>query len=217
MNTLNLINKYKSLIEKSYENAEKNISKINNDIMNIDGMNIDGITGIKTRHFYNNILNTDDSRYLEICCWKPSSVYWAMYNNNAKILCIENYNKLADAKNEFLNNLNKFKGNNEVIFIESNCFELDISKLSKFNIYMYVGIRTELAHYNALLYYYNCLDDIFIYIVDDWNWQEVRDGTNKVIKDLNLKILYEKNIIKSNYITTPHEWMYGIYIVLLLK
>ena len=212
MNTLNLINKYKSLIEKSYENAEKNISKINNDIMNIDGM-----TGIKTRHFYNNILNTDDSRYLEICCWKPSSVYWAMYNNNAKILCIENYNKLADAKNEFLNNLNKFKGNNEVIFIESNCFELDISKLSKFNIYMYVGIRTELAHYNALFYYYNCLDDIFIYIVDDWNWQEVRDGTNKVIKDLNLKILYEKNIIKSNDITTLHEWMYGIYIVLLQK
>ena len=80
-----------------------------------------------------------------------------MYNNNAKILCIENYNKLANAKNEFLNNLNKFKGNNEVIFIESNCFELDISKLSKlskFNIYMYVGIRTELAHYNALFYYY---------------------------------------------------------------
>ena len=51
-NKLNLIDKYKSLIEKSYEDAEKNISKINNDIMNIDGM-----TGIKTRHFYNNILN----------------------------------------------------------------------------------------------------------------------------------------------------------------
>jgi hypothetical protein len=217
MNTLNLINKYKSLIEKSYENAEKNISKINNDGMNIDGMNIDGMTGIKIHHFCNNILNTDDSRYLEICCWKPSSVYWAMYNNNAKILCIENYNKSADAKNEFLNNLNKFKGNNEVIFIESNCFELDISKLSKFNIYMYVGIRTELAHYNALFYYYNCLDDIFIYIVDNWYWQKVRDGTNKVIKDLNLKILYEKNIIKSNYIATPDKWMYGIYIVLLQK
>ena len=58
---------------------------------------------------------------------------------------------------------------------------------------------------------------IFIYIVDDWNRQEVRDGTNKVIKDLNLKILYEKNIIKSNYFPSPHEWMHGIYIVLLLK
>ena len=96
-------------------------------------------------------------------------VLQCIINNNVKILCIDNFSEFGDVKNEFLNNLNKFKGNNEVIFIESNCFELDISKLSKINIYMYDGNHTELSHYNALSYYYNCLDDIFIYIVDDWN------------------------------------------------
>ena len=27
---------------------------------------MDGMTGKKTRHFYNNLLNTEDARYLEI-------------------------------------------------------------------------------------------------------------------------------------------------------
>ena len=52
---------YKNLIEKSFENAENEISKINEDILKLEGM-----TGKKTRHIYNNLLNFDDARYLEI-------------------------------------------------------------------------------------------------------------------------------------------------------
>ena len=66
---MNTVNEYKNHILKSFENAEKNISKITNDIIMIDGM-----TGIKTRHFYNNLINYKDSRYLEIGTWKGSSV-----------------------------------------------------------------------------------------------------------------------------------------------
>ena len=52
---------YKTLIETAFENAEKNISKITDYIINMDGM-----SGKKTRHFYNNLLNTEDARYLLI-------------------------------------------------------------------------------------------------------------------------------------------------------
>lgn len=31
---------------------------------------MDGMSGIKTRHFYNNLLNYYDARYLEIGTWK---------------------------------------------------------------------------------------------------------------------------------------------------
>lgn len=207
-----MYNIFKSLIEKSLENAEQNISKITDDIITMDGM-----SGTKTRHFYNNLLSNDYTKYLEIGTWKGSSVCSAMCGNKSKIVCIDNWSEFGGPKNEFLLNFKKYKGENDATFIEKDCFRVDVSILPKFNIYMYDGNHTNESHYKALLHYYNCLDDIFIYIVDDWNWQKVRDGTNKVIKDLNLKILYEKNIIKSNDITTPHEWMYGIYIVLLLK
>jgi hypothetical protein len=57
---------------------------------------------------------------------------------------------------------------------------------------MYDGNHTNYSRYKALLHYYNCLDDVFIFIVDDWYWKDVRDITFNSIKKLNLKILYEK-------------------------
>ena len=56
-------------------------SKINQDILNIEGM-----TGKKTRHFYNNICNMGDTRYLEVGCWKGSSICSAMINNNMTMI-----------------------------------------------------------------------------------------------------------------------------------
>ena len=82
--------KYKTLIETSLSNAENNISNISQEIIDLDGM-----SGTKTRHFYNNLLNTDDARYLEIGVWKGSSTCSAMYKNKANVICIfQNYPNL---------------------------------------------------------------------------------------------------------------------------
>ena len=210
---------YKPLIETAFKNAENNISKITNEIINMEGM-----TGTKTRHFYNNLLNTKDARYLEIGTWKGSSVCSAMCNNKAKVLCIDNWSEFGGPKNEFLVNFEKFKGENDATFIENDCFKVDVSALPKFNIYMYDGNHSCECHYNALLHYYNCLDDIFIFVVDDWNWKFVRDGTINSIQKLNLKVLYEKEIKTSNNDTHPKlgspeqkEWHNGIYVSILQK
>jgi hypothetical protein len=50
---------------------------------------------------------------------------------------------------------------------------------------MYDGNHTNYSRYKALLHYYNCLDDVFIFIVDDWYWKDVRDITFNSIKKLN--------------------------------
>jgi hypothetical protein len=181
------------------------------------------MTGTKTRHIYNNLLNTDDARYLEIGTWKGSSVCSAMYENNATVLCIDNWSQFGGPKDEFLINFNKFKGSNNATFIEMDCYKVDITTLSKFNIYMYDGNHTKENHYNALFHYYNCLDDIFIFIVDDWNWDHVRNGTNESISKLNLKILYEKEIrltTDNSHTLQPlaaTTWHNGIYVALLQK
>ena len=206
-------------IINSFNNAEKYISKITPDIINMEGM-----SGIKTRHFYNNLLNKEDSRYLEIGTWKGSSVCSAMCANKAKVVCIDNWSEFGGPKKDFLINFNKFKGNNEAFFIESDCFKLDITNLPKFNIYMYDGNHTEDSHYKALVHYYNCLDDVFIFIVDDWNWKDVRDGTFNSFKELKLTVLYEKEIRTSNndehsIVGSPEQlaWHNGIYVAILKK
>jgi hypothetical protein len=150
---------YKNLVEKSFENAENGVSKINDDIINLDGM-----TGTKTRHFYNNLLNFEDARYLEIGTWKGSSVCSAMYGNNAKVTCIDNWSEFGGPKKEFIKNFNKFKKNNNAVFIEQDCYKVDTSKLAKYNIYMFDGNHTYDSHYKALNHYIHNLDDVFIFI-----------------------------------------------------
>ena len=209
---------YKTLIETSFQNAENNISKITNDIIKMEGM-----SGTKTRHFYNNLLNTEDARYLEIGTWKGSSVCSAMCGNKAKVVCIDNWSEFGGPKAEFLVNFEKFKGENDATFIENDCYKIDVSVLPKFNIYMYDGNHSHDSHYNALFHYYNCLDDIFIFIVDDWNWKGVRDGTINSIQKLNLKVLYEKAIrLTWDDSVTPepglsNNWWNGIYVAILQK
>ena len=209
---------YKTHVETSFRNAENNISKITNDIIKMEGM-----SGTKTRHFYNNLLSMKDARYLEIGTWKGSSVCSAMYGNKAKVICIDNWSEFGGPKSEFLVNFKKFKGENEAIFIEKDCYKVDVSVLPKFNIYMYDGNHTNESHYKALLHYYNSLDDIFIFIVDDWNWKDVRDGTINSIKKLNLKVLYDKEIRLTwdNSVTSEpqlsNNWWNGIYVAILQK
>jgi hypothetical protein len=212
------ITDYKTHIETALLNAENNISKITNDIINMEGM-----SGTKTRHFYNNLLDISDARYLEIGTWKGSSVCSAMCGNKAKVICIDNWSEFGGPKNEFVSNFKNFKGDNEAFFIESDCYKVDVSTLPKFNIYMFDGNHTEESHYNALLHYYNCLDDLFIFIVDDWNWTDVRNGTISCIKKLNLKVLYEKEIRTTMDNSVPPQpflsqnWWNGIYIAILQK
>jgi hypothetical protein len=205
-------------IVKSFDDAENNLSKITDEILAMDGM-----TGKKTRHFYNNIVNMADARYLEIGTWKGSSVCSAMCNNNATILCIDNWSEFGGPKDEFLANYNKFKGSNNARFIEDDCFKIDTAELGKYNIYMYDGNHTSDSHYKALEHYINCLDDIFIYIVDDWNAREVREGTLSAINKLNLSVLYEKELrLTHDNSHTPFQlagetWWNGIYIAVIKK
>lgn len=209
---------YKQHIDAAFDAAKQKKSKITEDIIQMEGM-----TGTLTRHFYNNLLNMEDARYLEIGTWKGSSVCSAMCGNKAQVVCIDNWSEFGGPKDDFIANFNRHKGENDARFIESDCFKVDITTLPKFNIYMYDGNHTHESHYNALLHYYNCLDDVFIFIVDDWNWQDVRDGTYKSMYKLGLKLLYEREIrLTWDNTHTPLDyarqtWHNGIYVAILQK
>ena len=182
----------------SISKTDLSISKIDTEILHIPGMSGEG-----TRHFYNNLVNIQDARYLEIGTWKGSSVCAAMYKNKAIITCIDNWSEFGGPKEEFLINFNKFKGENTAIFIEDDCFKIDVSKFGKYNIFMYDGTHDSESHYKALGHFYNCLDETFIYVIDDWDWEFVRTPVNNSIHDLNLQILYKNEVFTEANPTGP--------------
>lgn len=210
---------YIEAINNALFNANSGISKLSDEILALDGM-----SGKKTRHFYNNLIsNIPGARYLEIGMWKGSSLCSAMYGNKATIVAIDNWSEFEDPRKEFMSNLVKYSGLNQVEVIEKDCFDIDVNKLGKFNIYMYDGNHTEESHYKSLTHFIHCMDDVFIFIVDDWNWESVRNGTFRAIKDLQLTTLFQHEVrLTYDNSHTPMDmahktWWNGIYICVLQK
>jgi hypothetical protein len=215
---------YQRHIDRSISNARKYQSKISNEILEMDGM-----TGKCTRHFYNNLLDLSDARYLEIGTWMGSSVCSAMYGNKAKVVCVDNWAEFDGQKDDFLRNFEKFKGENDATFIEKDCFKIDVSELPKFNIYLYDGNHTTESHRKALTHFVDCLDDIFIYVVDDWYqygglypaWDGyifARAGTFDGAVEANLELIDQWQIEPSTFgKSCAEDWWNGCYVAIFKK
>jgi len=210
---------WKQIIDLAFQRAIMEESSITEEIMEMQGM-----SGGQTRHFYNNILKMDDARYLEIGTWMGSSVCSAMCGNKATVVCIDNWSEFGGPKEKFIEYFTKYTGENTARFIEADCFKVDVSTLPKFNIFLYDGAHDEDSHYKALTHYYECLDETFIFIVDDWRWPQVREPTYRSISDLGLTTLYSREV--HTYLegmtcgqqsSAKAQWWDGIYVAVLQK
>lgn len=209
-------------VENSLENAFRNKSKVTADVLALEGM-----SGRMTRHFYNNICSLPDARYLEVGTWKGSTLCSAMCGNQMRAVAIDNWSEFNGPRDEFMANFNRFKGDNDVTVIEKNCFEVDPTTMGpgSFNIYMYDGQHEEESHFQALNHFTSVLTDDFIYIIDDWNWRCVRDGTMRSIERNNLEILYMNTVRTSwNEVQPPDhiafhngDWHNGMAVFVLRK
>jgi hypothetical protein len=217
-------------ISTSVLNARKGESKI--DINTEEGKEIleyDGYTGTRTRHFYNNICDSDKLsgiKYLEIGTWNGSSSMSAAYKNKITGLFIDNWSQFGGDPNIFRSNMSKFGKDADVFLLESDCWQVDLNDLDMgpFNVYLFDGDHAELDHFKALDYYIPVLEDVFIFMVDDWNWPNVRDGTMRAIDSLNLHVLFrhEEFVSGDDLENMPEHhgkktWWNGIGIFLLSK
>jgi precorrin-6B methylase 2 len=203
-------------VKASLDAAEYNFSKISKEIINLPGS-----SGTKTRHFLNNLVQMNLAKYLEIGVGGGSLTCSAMYNNTAKIFCVDNWSDCP--KDAFMENYKKFKGNNYTKIFDQSYKSLDTKKISKFNMLLYDATTDYYDVLGALPHFINSMEDVFVYIVDDINWRYIHEAAKKSIQDLNLTILFEKEIFltQDNTHTPMHiardSWWNGLYIVVLKK
>ena len=191
-------NTYSINLKFSFFQALAMKTKLPDDIIFMPGM-----SGKKYRYLINNFVSlTSNPRYLEIGSWTGSTVCSALYGNTAKALCIDNWFKFEteemvkkfyntkDQKKDFEINTKKIITEKiDFKFIESDFRNVNYSDLGKFNIYCYDAIHAEKDQYDGVSIAQPALDDIFVLIVDDWNFPEVRQGTNNAINDLGIKVI----------------------------
>jgi len=151
---------------------------------------MDGASGKKYRYFINNLLGSlDNVNYLEIGTWAGSTACSALYGNKARAVCVDNWKEFGGPKDLFFSNIDKIKSSDlDFSFIEDNFQNIDYSNIGKFNVYMYDGGHDYQEQYDALKLTQSALEDTFVFIVDDWNWERVRNGTFDAIHDLNLTV-----------------------------
>lgn len=199
-------------VKKSISNGEKGISNLTPEILNIEGA-----SSAKVRHFLNNLCNFPEVHYLEIGLWKGSTFTSALYNNNhIKAIGIDNWSHEARPRDDFFKNINHIKHKNFNI-IENDSFSVDVSSLKdKFNIYFYDGDHSKESQKLAFTHYNQVLDEVFVAIVDDWNWYEVRQGTREAFSELNYKILFDIEL-PAALIGDPNQWWNGLYVAVISK
>lgn len=177
------ISHYIRHLDKSINNAKKNISKLTDEILKLNGS-----SSSLNRHFFNNLVNFPNSRVLEIGSNNSDCLSSLLYNNIVSIVSINDWTN-NNIKHDFLINYYKYKKNNKTFYIDcdwslinSSCFTLGLSVFpNQFNIFFYNFVNNQL---NALSHFIDCLDDLFIFITP-LNNEDIYDITS-----LNIKKIY---------------------------
>jgi hypothetical protein len=172
-----------------------------------------GCCGRKTKHLLNNLMSFEGVRYLDVGTSEGSSVCAALYGNKCDVTLVDNYENRA-ARDL---NIGTWAPLADVTVIDKDPFRVNVTKdLKKYNVYMYDGPdHSNLGHYRAIQHYYRALDDVFVLLIDDWNWPDVRTSTMNAIKGMRLNKLFEKEIITGGQ-STP-DWWNGLYVAVLEK
>ncbi len=206
-------------VEASFEKAEQSTSRLSEEILSMEGM-----CGTFTRHFYNNVCNFEGCRFIEIGSWTGASLCSAMFRNHLSAVSIDNWSQFGGPKQIFLENVSKYKGHCELSIIEQDCFAVDMNELGSCNVFLYDGHHSKESQYKALMQYYGHFENYAIVIIDDWNWKDVREGTKEAMKDLEISVLFEKEIFlnEDDVKDMPrhkgrHTWWNGIYVMVICK
>ena len=216
------------------EKSDKYFDKINNSFLKaLSGktnlpnwiLQMDGMSGIKFRSFLNFIFEDHKSNtlnYLEIGSWRGSTLCSALYNNSLNAKCIDNFSQFRGMKFKLLANAKRAcinSSQSKFELIDLDFYNIDFSKLGKFDVYFYDGPHSQKNHYDAIHIVKSALKEEFIFIVDDWNWSEIRNGTENALRDNQIKIISKIEVFTNVNNKSPRflnrqysDWHNGIFI-----
>lgn len=205
------IEKIKQAIEDA-ENRKSNLTP--------DNFDVPGLVSLLGRHLYNNI-GALSTRFCEVGSHLGCSFTSTVTNNN-KIISATAIDSFASDWVEdrqcmpiFLENVKKFiPPKTEFKFIHKDAFSFDVDEIIRpVDFYIYDGSHDFVSQKKAFTYYKSAMAEIFITVIDDFDWDEVRDGTYDGIKESNLKILFQ-HILEGNNHDNDGAWNgYGIFLL----
>ena len=173
-----------------------------------------GFTSPKVRHLLNNLGSLEGLDYLEVGVHRGATFCATNYRNRlTSATAIDNWSEFAEnggVKEEFLRNCSALLEPGAYRFLEQDCFTVTREQVpAPINFYLYDGEHSVDAQRKALTHFYALLDDVFIFLVDDYGWDAAKAGTQSAIGELGLERLYERELTEG--------WWNGLYVSVLKK
>jgi len=185
-------------------------------------LSLEGMSGIRYRNFINNLIaDPIVKNYLEIGVWKGSTAIAALYGNVVKLhsyWTIDNWAEFSGPRNEYVKNFADHVGADPHL-IDGDCFavNLGVHDISDVDVYFYDGGHDREHHRKAVTHYLGGMKDSFIFLVDDWAWEDVKNGTFDGIKQAGLTIDFQLELMPPPGIQCPQTWWNGVGIFVLSK
>ena len=178
-------------VEKCLDDAKHDVSPLPPGVLAMEGM-----TGRRTRHFYNGLCRQGRKiNYLEVGTWKGSSLIAAMYGNEANVSAtvIDNWSQFNGPRDEFLHKSRYLAPDCNLKLLDQDCF--GVTSLPPIDVYLYDGDHSYELQYKAMTHFAGFLRRPAIVVVDDWNWGSVRQGTLDGLRDVpGLKVEFSTEI-----------------------
>jgi hypothetical protein len=209
-------------LDEAFKKANSAITKLPASVLALDGM-----SGTKFRMFLNNLVekvSTDRGEYtgyLEIGSWKGSTAASACWGNRVYATCIDNWSQFGGPKEDFLRVMHGTA--EEYVIIEEDYKTVYYKGLIPNTIYFYDGPHSPEDQFLASTVALDALEDEFVFIVDDWNWPDVREATMKGINEAGFEILYSIDLrtgpdgYNAPIFVGRTEWHNGMYAAVLRR
>jgi len=185
-----------------------------------------GMSGKSFRLFMSTLssLLPPSSHYLEVGVFKGAT-FLATCSANPSIRCtaIDNFSSFTNwsPKENLLESMKEVIDDLGRVEVHDRDFN-NPPPLAPFTLYFYDGPHTLSAHYLSILLYHQSAADEFVFVVDDWNFPSVRDGTYKGIEDSGSRILYKREVVTTKNELVEEEgeeegWHNGMAVFVIAK
>lgn len=201
-----------ALLKQLIEDAEQGRVTLPREIETLPGF-----SSPRVRRLLNALCSQPGAVYLEIGVHVGSTFIPAVYGNEARATCIDNWQMFAGAREQFQAHVKQYIPDRAINVVDHDCFTVDLARVpSGVNVYFYDGDHSADAQHKALTYFAPILADQFVLIVDDCNWEEPREETKRAIKELGWREVWGR-LLPGAYNGDQAQWWNGLYVGLIEK
>ena len=169
------------LVRRAFDMAMEEQSRLQAPLFDVRGF-----SGRKFRMFLHNLCSiVPQPRYLEIGVFCGGSFIPAIYDNDVTATALDNWSWEGANLTLFKEYLAKFGGRANVNILEADFKTTGFTKIGSYNIMFYDGSHNENDQRDGVKLPVPAMDHDYIVIVDDWNWDHVRRGTFRGLREGN--------------------------------